>query len=179
MSLTYQEPPIVLKAHFVKNLNQLLDILGKNRKDAAEEIKVPYKWLRRMVSSGTGRKEERNIKNLEKVVQFFRLPRTDDLWRTDLVRWLVSEKTSLDFLKTFEARLKIYYTKKMEQRESIDMALVRAIEVALVPRISNLSVDEKLLCLISTGKHDYLIELIDRQYDNSITKGDPTKEWQN
>lgn len=158
----------VLRACFVKNLNQLLDVLGQNRKDAAETIGVPYKWLRRMVSAGTGRKDERNTTNLEKVAQTFCLPCVDDLWQEKLICWLVSNPSGKDFSKKFEANLIAYYSHMSNMWSSIDQETMRAIGVALM-RIdpTNLSADEKLLRLLATGRHDYLIALIDRAYEET------------
>ena len=68
-----------------QNLDRLLALKGLGRKEAAEVIGVPYKWLRRAVSQGLGRPDQRNAAHLQRVTTFFGLRRIDDLWRPSLV----------------------------------------------------------------------------------------------
>jgi DNA adenine methylase len=68
-----------------QNLDRLLALKGLGRKEAAEAIGVPYKWLRRAVSQGLGRPDQRNAPHLQRVTTFFGLRRIDDLWRPSLV----------------------------------------------------------------------------------------------
>ena len=66
------------------NLDRMLALKGLGRKEAAEAIGVPYKWLRGP-SSGLGRPDQRNAPHLQRVTTFFGLRRIDDLWRPSLV----------------------------------------------------------------------------------------------
>jgi DNA adenine methylase len=68
-----------------QNLDRLLALNGLGRKEAAEAIGVPYKWLRRAVSQGLARPDQRNAARLESVTAFFGLRRIDDLWQPSLV----------------------------------------------------------------------------------------------
>src|SRR5271166_5583626 len=54
-----------------QNLDRLLALKGLGRKEAAEAIGVPYKWLRRAVSQGLGRPDQRNAPHLQRVTTFF------------------------------------------------------------------------------------------------------------
>jgi hypothetical protein len=68
-----------------QNLDRLLTLKGLGRKEAAEAIGVPYKWLRRAVSQGLARSDRRNTARLQSVTAFFGLRKIDDLWRPSLV----------------------------------------------------------------------------------------------
>ncbi len=68
-----------------QNLNRLLALKRLGRKEAAEALGVPYKWLRRAVSQGLARPDRRNAARLHLVTVFFGLRRIDDLWRPSLV----------------------------------------------------------------------------------------------
>jgi hypothetical protein len=68
-----------------QNLDHLLALKGLGRKEAAEAIGVPYKWLRRAVSQGLGRPDQRNAPHLQRLTTFFGLRRIDDLWRPSLL----------------------------------------------------------------------------------------------
>ncbi len=69
------------KRMFAKNLDALLEVTGMQRKEAAEQIGLPYKLIRRLVSSGVSRVDARNEDNLEKIVAYFGLSGPDELWQ--------------------------------------------------------------------------------------------------
>ena len=68
-----------------QNLDRLLALKGLGRKEAAEAIGISYKWLRRAVSQGLGRPDQRNAPHLQRLTTFFGLRRIDDLWRPSLL----------------------------------------------------------------------------------------------
>jgi DNA adenine methylase len=70
---------------FACNLDRLLASKGLSRKDAAADLGVDYKWLRRAVSSGLDRIERRNQSALDAIVRHFRLSSVNDLWHPNLV----------------------------------------------------------------------------------------------
>ncbi len=69
-----------------QNLDRLLALKGLGRKEAAEAIGVPYKWLRKAVSQGLARPDRRNTDRLQQVAAFFGLTKFEDLWRPSLVQ---------------------------------------------------------------------------------------------
>lgn len=54
--MTPEQPSQILS----RNLDLLLSMKGLSRKEAAQEIGVPYKWLRQAVSQGIARPDRRN-----------------------------------------------------------------------------------------------------------------------
>jgi DNA adenine methylase len=77
-----------------QNLDRLLALKGLGRKEAAEAIGVPYKWLRKAVSQGLARPNQRNADHLQKVTAFFGLTRIEDLWRPSLVELRLAPERS-------------------------------------------------------------------------------------
>ena len=68
-----------------QNLDRLLALKCLSRKEAAQAIGVPYKWLRRTVSKGLAMPDRRNAARVQSVAAFFGLRTIDDLWRPTLV----------------------------------------------------------------------------------------------
>jgi hypothetical protein len=97
--------PQELKKRFANNLDRLLGIVGLSRKDAAREVGIPYKLMRRLASAGVSFAEERNAESLSKIADFFTLPSVDDLWTANLVQRLLTTGEGSRFVKKFRDRL--------------------------------------------------------------------------
>jgi len=88
-----------------QNLDRLLALKRLGRKEAAEAIGVPYTWLRRAVSQGLAKPDQRNAAHLQRVATFFGLRRIDDLWRPSLVELrLASERGDKQAIGTGHTR---------------------------------------------------------------------------
>ncbi len=102
------------KRRFADNLDQLVSLVGLSRVDAAREMRVSYRLLRRLITAGVSRTDDRNLKSLTKIADFFCLPSVEDLWRNDLVRRLVFPKDS-KFVQTFRTRLLTERERRLEE----------------------------------------------------------------
>jgi hypothetical protein len=71
--------------YLAQNLDRLLALKGLGRKEAAEAIGVPYKWLRKAVSQGLARPDQRNSDRLQRITEFVVVPidRRHDCPQTD------------------------------------------------------------------------------------------------
>lgn len=94
-----------MKQRFASNLDRLIGLLGMTRKQAAREIGVTYKLVRRLVSEGVSRTDERSKDDLTKIAEFFVLPDVEDLWRADLLALVLNPDGRGDFIKKFRPRL--------------------------------------------------------------------------
>lgn len=90
---------------FAKNLDRLIRSFHLSRKDAANEIGVPYKLIRRMVSAGISRPDKRSLENLGKIAAYFALPNVEDFWREDFIDWLATAKEAMPFVKKFRSHV--------------------------------------------------------------------------
>ena len=89
-----------------QNLDRLLALKRLGRKEAAEAIGVPYKWLRRAASRGLGRPDQRNAPHLQRVTTYFGLRRIEDLWRPSLVELrLAPDRGNQEPISTGHTRL--------------------------------------------------------------------------
>jgi hypothetical protein len=93
--------PQELKQRFASNLDRLIGILGLTRKQASQEIGIPYKLVRRLASAGVSCTDERNIESLTRIVRYFALPSVEHLWRDDLLRLLLTTDEESGFVKKF------------------------------------------------------------------------------
>jgi hypothetical protein len=93
------------KQTFAKNIDGLLNLLGLSRKDAAEQIGVTYKLIRRLVSAGISRPDDRNRDNLLAITRFFALPSIQHLWHENLVDDLLAQEEGLPFVEKFRPQL--------------------------------------------------------------------------
>ena len=94
-----------LKEQFAGNLDWLIGLVGLSRKEAAEAIGVDYVFLRRLVSAGVSRSDERSSDGLDKIAAFFALPSPSWLWREDIAKVVLHPQTGDVFINTFRARL--------------------------------------------------------------------------
>jgi hypothetical protein len=115
---------------FARNLQQLVEATELNLKQAAEEIGVPYPWMRRMVTAGTSRCDEKNRANLDRVAAYFLLPDTDHLWREQLVVELLTSPLGEEFMSRFKDSLRKLHTEESEKLQSVDLARLAALRKA-------------------------------------------------
>jgi hypothetical protein len=94
------------KERFASNLDRLLGVVGLNRKEAAAEIGVSYKLLRRLVSAGVSRTDERNMESLKKIATYFALPSVEDFWRADLIPRLLASDEGAAFMEKFRPKVR-------------------------------------------------------------------------
>ena len=149
------------KVIFARNLNQLLEVLGLDRKAASEQIQISYRWVRRMVSVGVSRPDERNRENLERLASYFCLPDTEALWTHDLVAALIASEPGRRFVEKFGPNISKLVREQVEQSGRIDKTLVDAwISTHGEPgQTSALNYDAKLAALVATGRHHSLRQL--------------------
>jgi DNA adenine methylase len=92
-----------------------------SQREAAEEIGVRYKWLRRLCHHGLERIDKRTATNLEQVAEFFGV-RVDDLWgrsiqqrprpssRCVLIKWMGSKRRQAkEIVSRFPKKIDTYY----------------------------------------------------------------------
>lgn len=149
------------KQVFIRNLNQLLDVLGVNRKAAAEAIQIPYRWVRRVVTSGISRPDERNQEALERLVSYFALPGIEALWTPNLVAALIASEQGRPFVEKFGPGISTMVHGQVEQSGRIDETLVDAwISTHGAPeQRSTPGYEAKLAALVATGRYDSLAQL--------------------
>jgi hypothetical protein len=75
------------------------------RKEAAEQLGIPYRLVRRLVSAGVSKLDKGNEDSLKKLADHFALPDVEDLWRPGLVAWLLSSEEGRAFVDKFRQKL--------------------------------------------------------------------------
>lgn len=131
------------KKRFARNLQQLVELAGMNLKVAAEEIGVPYPWVRRMATTGIGRSDAKNRANLDRVAAYFVLPSIDQLWQDHLVVDLLTSPEGKEFVGKFHDSLARLCSQESEKLRSVDLLRLEAIRKAInfielpLPRITN------------------------------------------
>ena len=70
---------------FRRNLRSLLASRWMSQRQAADEIGVPYKWMRRLCHEGVTRMDQRTSAGLGKIAEFFGIE-VEDLWQEKAVR---------------------------------------------------------------------------------------------
>jgi hypothetical protein len=170
--------PAERKRWFADNLDRLVNILGLTRKEAAEEIGIPYKLMRRLVSAGVSRVDERNAESLARIVGYFALPGVDLLWRANLLQRLLTAGEGEAFVAKFRDRL------LAERERRLAAARVAGHEdVVLVGRAFGLddtapaplsAVDAaKLAAILDSPKADTFRRLIDDYYEMATRTSRP------
>lgn len=104
---------------FRENVRFLLRSKYLSQADAAKQIDVSYKWLRRLCHHGLERIDKRSKKNLERVARFFDVS-VDDLWNADLqtqpaenwvlIKWAGSKRRQAQkIVEQFPRSIKTYW----------------------------------------------------------------------
>lgn len=106
---------------FRENLRRLLRDRCLSQREAADEVGVPYKWLRRLCHHGLERLDRRSRENLERLACFFGIS-PDSLWEASnpppeqpkrdwvLIKWTGSKRRQApDILRHFPREIATYY----------------------------------------------------------------------
>jgi hypothetical protein len=158
------------KERFASNLDRLISILGLTRKEAAEQIGIPYKLVRRLASAGVSCTEERNIESLTRIVRHFALPGVDHLWRDDLLRLLLTTPDGNDFVEKFRNRLlaererRLAAAQVVVQEEVTLMGRALGVEDAIEPPLTGPNAN-KVAVILASPKADTFQHLIDDYYE--------------
>ncbi len=163
--------PQELKQRFASNLDRLIGILGQTRKQASQEIGIPYKLVRRLASAGVSCTDERNIASLTRIVRHFALPGVEHLWRDDLLRLLLTTGEGAGFVKKFrdllvaerERRLAAARVVGQEEVVLVGRALGVADEPPPPPLIGPNA--DKAAAILASPKADTFQRLIDDYYE--------------
>jgi hypothetical protein len=102
------------KQVFVKNLDQLVRLVGLSRKDAAREMHVSYRLLRRLITAGVSRTDVSNLTSLKRIADYFCMQSVEDLWNPHVVTSLIFSIDSKFKLK-FAERLRAEREKRLQQ----------------------------------------------------------------
>lgn len=106
---------------FRENFRSLLESRWLSQREAADQIGVPYKWVRRLCHEGVSRADKRTKAGLNNIASFFGLE-IDDLWcegatsssipRSDrsLIRWIGTKRVQAnEIVKQFPDEIATYY----------------------------------------------------------------------
>lgn len=116
---------------FARNVDELIRLVGKSRKDAADAIGVPYKLVRRYVSAGISRPDYRSQDGLKKVAAYFALPGIESLWREDLVESLLTTDDGQAFVKKFRPELEKRLEEERAKTSDVDERRMECLDMAL------------------------------------------------
>ena len=153
------------KRTFAANLDALLKITGMQRKEAAEQIGLPYKLMRRLVSSGVSRVDARNEDTLEKIVAYFGLHVLDDLWQPDLLNWLLNPEYGKAFINRFRGRLTTSWDQVKKRPQLIDESLRKLIFEDVSVESPFFEYSEKVKTILKSSKAKQFKQLIDDYFE--------------
>ncbi len=162
------EDSVTRRQVFARNLDRLLTVVGLSRKDAAEELGIPYSLIRRFVSFGLSRRDERNANYLETISRYFHLPDVDSLWRSDLLDRLLASGEGRPFVEEFRPRLEAQRQAWLAKLAEVDPELLRHVSGALgfyseAQRTGRFEEDlEKVRAILSSPEADLFRQLIER-----------------
>lgn len=104
-----------------ENVRWLLDTEWLSQREAAEEIGVRYKWVRRLCHHGLVWPDKRTAASLDQLARFFGVP-TDDLWNPGLrdqpripshhvlIKWMGSKRKQADeIIARFPRKIDTYF----------------------------------------------------------------------
>lgn len=157
------------KRIFADNLDRLIRLVGMTRIQAAEEIDVPYRLVRRLVSMGAGRLDDRTIESVKKFADFFGLGRVEDLWRANLIVDLLSSERPSIFVKRFRLRLLAERERRLAEEGTRSHDELSLLSVALgfeatSPKLTGPYAD-KVATILASPKAAQFRGLIDDYYD--------------
>ena len=159
------------KELFAQNLDQLLKFSGLNRKEAAEEIGLPYKLVRRLASAGVSRIDERNRDSLQKIADYFALVNVDELWVSNMVPWLLTEPEGRLFVEKFRSKLVEYRRKQSRATEQVDHEVDQLMAEALgedAARSEQAVFLDKTRAILCSERAEQFERLIDDYYELAV-----------
>lgn len=159
-----------LKERFAANLDRLIGIVGLSRKDAAREVGIPYKLMRRLVSAGVSRPDERNVENLNRLAAYFALPDVNLFWKGDLLVRLLTTDAGRVFVEKFRPRLlaererRLAGARVVGHEELVLLGRALGVEDADVPPLTGPYAD-KVAVILASAKGDTFKRVIDDYYE--------------
>lgn len=160
------------RLRFAENLDGLLGVVGFGRKEAAERIGIDYRFVRRLVSAGVSRPDERTYQNLRKIKDFFGLPTMADLWRADLVPWLLTAKEGHPFVSRFREELDDQLRRLRELHPESEVERIRLLEEALgqvtTVKLQRRGWEHELLAALLNSENADTVRTILRDYGKLI-----------
>jgi hypothetical protein len=159
-----------LKERFAANLDRLIGIVGLSRKDAAREVGIPYKLMRRLVSAGVSRPDERNVENLNRIATYFALPDLNLFWKGDLLVRLLTTDAGRVFVEKFRPRLlaererRVAGARVVGHEELVLLGRALGVEDADVPPLTGPYAD-KVAVILASAKGDTFKRVIDDYYE--------------
>lgn len=164
-----EEPPPTdeLRHTFASNVAGLLDLLGKDRKQAAGAVGVPYKWLWRMATKGIARTDDRHRPNLQRLADYFLVPSVDDFWQVGLLHRLISA-VDPTFRRQFEKTLRSLYQAEVGKLRAVNHELLTSLKPfteitgikELNPAQPSITTMDKFERLIATGRYEELRQIL-------------------
>jgi len=158
------------KQQFARNLDQLMRLIGLNRKESAEEMDLPYKLIRRLVSAGVSRSDDRNKESLDKIVRYFALTGVSDLWIANLIPWLLGSDEGKGFVSKFRSGLASHREEQLHTAGQIDQEQLRLLGEALGLEAASVesvvaSYLTKARTILSSDKADQFKQLINDYHE--------------
>ncbi len=160
------------KERFAFNLDRLVGLIGLSRKDAALEMNVSYRLLRRIITSGVSRADKTNEQSLERIRGYFALSDVEDLWRPDLVRQVLDPQDGSAFIEKFRERLVAERLRRLAEadRQGEVPLMSRALGIVDLPsRTLSGPYAQKLCEILASSKFGQFKRLID-DYHELITR---------
>lgn len=158
------------RQRFARNLDRLLGLVGLSRKEAAEQIGIPYQMLRRLVSAGISRTDERRGDDLAKIADYFTLTDVEFLWRSDLIRLLLKSEWGRDFVQKFRTQLLAERERRVAEAQQPQIDELSLLSTALgfrdstVPPLTGPDAD-KVAAILASSKADTFRRIIDDYYE--------------
>ena len=162
------DSPATLKSRFAKNFDVLLRCAQLNRKEAAAELDIPYKVIRRWVSAGISRTDHRNIEALERTANYFLLNHIDQLWSDNLLLRLLTTRQGRPFVEKFKVSLAQYKLSLARATGNVcpeDIALIGKAVSENYDDDTNLSLQLKVKAILDSDKREQFQNLISDYYE--------------
>ena len=157
------------KAVFARNLDRLIEIVRLSRKDAADETGIDYRVVRRLVSQGVSRADDRGIPDLQRLVKFFCLKEVEELWNVDLVPQLLTTASGTEFVRRFRSQLEARLSQLMGEAANPvydEMALLKAaLGQQGVVETTDTEDNRKIAAILSSEKAGQFRCLIDDYFE--------------
>ena len=159
-----------MKSRFARNLDRLLGIVGLSRKEAADETGIDYRVIRRLVSDGISRIDERGEPDLQRLIKFFHLKNETDLWAFDLLPKLLTTEYGTTFVQRFRSRLEGTLSQRLVEASNPEYDEVAMLRIALghsrPTKNGNMEAENrKIAVILSSDKAEHFRNLIDDYFD--------------
>lgn len=157
------------KAVFARNLDRLIEIVRLSRKDAADETGIDYRVVRRLVTQGVSRADDRGIPDLQRLVKFFCLKEVEELWKVDLLPHLLTTASGTEFVRRFRSQLEARLSQLVAEEASPAYDELALLKVALGQQGMAETTDseeyQKIAAILSSAKAEQFRCLIDDYFE--------------